>query len=146
MDYFKMSWERLTHYLGLMALGMLPQFVTRYLLSYLKRRVHGVIVTMQGPHKAVAFGGHKVSEFYSIAPQSCPGGVGISVVSYDAKVTVTFLADRHEKKANAHSLMNHFHQELDKMQTIATSKAVCPGQTSCHVCKKGSSDELLHNH
>ncbi|CAJ0857648.1 16939_t:CDS:2 [Entrophospora sp. SA101] len=53
-----------------------------------------------GPMKPIIFTGQKVERFIAVPPQPGPGGLGIGILSYDGKVSISILSNEMPKYPN----------------------------------------------
>lgn len=93
MAWLKRSPEARAMLLGLAAAGRLPVAMEKGLVGYLAGKSAAVVSNLPGPQEALTIGGAKLENLVFWPPQTAGIGVGISLFSYNGRVTVGVSAD-----------------------------------------------------
>lgn len=94
MAALKRSPEARATLLGLAAAGRLPVAWEKSLVNYLAGKAAAVVSNLPGPQHALTIAGARIGNLVFWPPQTAGIGVGISLFSYDGRVTVGVSADR----------------------------------------------------
>lgn len=92
----------------------LPKKLEVKAAQYLGDRIMGVLSNVPGPREAVYLSGVKVKDIMFWIPQTNALGVGISIISYDNKVSVGVATDAHVID-DPDYIMEAFREEYDAM-------------------------------
>jgi diacylglycerol O-acyltransferase len=94
MDRIKRSQEPAVGWLLVQGLGVLPAALERLAATFYATKATLVITNVIGPKAPIYMAGTRVSQMTFWEPESGGLGVGISIYSYDDKVTVGVISDR----------------------------------------------------
>ncbi|CAJ0649626.1 8075_t:CDS:10, partial [Entrophospora sp. SA101] len=76
--------------------GMIPKKI----FNDSAKSYHSIVTNVPGPMKPIIFTGQKVERFIAVPPQPGPGGLGIGILSYDGKVSISILSNEMPKYPN----------------------------------------------
>ena len=93
MDAIKQSIEALTFYSLLGIFGVTPRQVEEQGLSIFGSRATAVVTNVRGPGQALYIAGAKIDNIMGWVPQAGHLGLGVSIFSYDGKVSVGVITD-----------------------------------------------------
>jgi hypothetical protein len=93
MDAIKQSIEALTFYSLLNVFGVAPKQVEEQALNIFGSRATAVITNVRGPGIPLYIAGGKIENIMGWVPQAGRLGVGVSIFSYDSKVSVGLITD-----------------------------------------------------
>ena len=93
MDHLKESPDAIVNFGVVSAVGFLPPYVARKVANFFSNKASGVMTNVPGPRQPLYFAGRKISNIMFWVPRSGSIGLGISILSYDGKVTVGIAAD-----------------------------------------------------
>ena len=93
MDAIKQSIEALTFYSLLNVFGVAPKQVEEQALNIFGSRATAVITNVRGPDIPLYIAGGKIENIMGWVPQAGRLGVGVSIFSYDSKVSVGLITD-----------------------------------------------------
>lgn len=111
MDATKSSPEAVVTFLTLGVLGVLPPVLQRAALRLLASKVALVLTNVPGPRAPLALAGTAVRELEYWVPQTEGVGLGVSILSYDGRITLGVAADA-AVLADPDRLVAAFHTEL----------------------------------
>jgi diacylglycerol O-acyltransferase / wax synthase len=89
--------------------------------SFMATKIGAVITNVPGPRNPVYLSGIKVSDIYCWIPHTAPLGVGLSMLSYNNKVTTGMIIDRNMAD-DPDFLLNAFVRELESAKKILTEE------------------------
>ena len=95
MDVLKNSPEPFLVYQILGVIGTLPGDVAKQATSWFAAKASAVLTNVPGPRQQIYFAGLPLKEMIFWVPQSGNIGLGISVFSYNGKVTLGLMVDEH---------------------------------------------------
>ncbi len=93
MDQLKTSPDPYINFALLSAIGYLPAAVAKKAAALFSDKASGVLTNVPGPRQPLYFAGQKIENFMFWVPRSGKIGLGISIFSYDGKVTVGVASD-----------------------------------------------------
>jgi len=93
MDLLKESPDAIVNFGVVSAVGFLPPYIARKIANFFSNKASGVMTNVPGPRQPLYFAGRKISNIMFWVPRSGSIGLGISILSYDGKVTVGIAAD-----------------------------------------------------
>jgi len=120
MDAIKQSIEALTFYSLLNIFGVTPRQVEEQGLNIFGSRATAVVTNVRGPAQALYIAGSKIENIMGWVPQAGHLGLGVSIFSYDSKVSVGVISDAglvpHPEQITA-----RFRAKFDELLAIATA-------------------------
>ena len=93
MDAIKASIEAVTFYSLLNIFGVSPRQVEEQGLNIFGSRATAVVTNVRGPGQALYIAGSKIENIMGWVPQAGHLGLGVSIFSYDGKVSVGVITD-----------------------------------------------------
>jgi diacylglycerol O-acyltransferase len=93
MDAIKQSIEAFTFYSLLNIFGVAPKQVEEQALNIFGSRATAVITNVRGPGHPLYIAGGKIENIMGWVPQAGRLGIGVSIFSYDGKVSVGLITD-----------------------------------------------------
>ncbi len=93
MDHLKKSPDAFINFGLLSAMGLLPANISKRTAHLFGNKASGVLTNVPGPKQPLYFAGKKISNIMFWVPRSGMVGLGISIFSYDGKVTVGIASD-----------------------------------------------------
>ncbi len=116
MDAIKQSIEALTFYSLLNIFGVAPKQVEEQALNIFGSRATAVITNVRGPGLPLYIAGGKIENIMGWVPQAGRLGIGVSIFSYDGKVSVGLITDAglvpHPEQITA-AIRSRFHELLE---------------------------------
>jgi WS/DGAT/MGAT family acyltransferase len=120
MDAIKQSIEAVTFYSLLNIFGVTPRQVEEQGLNIFGSRATAVVTNVRGPAQALYIAGSKIENIMGWVPQAGHLGLGVSIFSYDSKVSVGVISDAglvpHPEQITA-----RFRAKFDELLAIATA-------------------------
>ena len=113
MDNIKGGQEALLSYGFLVMLGLLPKSIQHPLVDLLNNNASSTMTNVPGPKEALSMASSPIQNLMFFGPQSGKMGVGISILSYNGKVTLGVSADEN-MIPNPELLVNYFTQEIEE--------------------------------
>ncbi|MDH3655148.1 MAG: WSD1 family O-acyltransferase [Myxococcales bacterium] len=120
MDAIKQSIEALTFYSLLNLFGVTPRKVEEQGLNIFGSRATAVVTNVRGPGQALYIAGSKIENIMGWVPQAGHLGVGVSIFSYDGKVSVGVITDAWLVPDPEH-ITARFRARFDELLAIATA-------------------------
>jgi len=93
MDRLKKSPDAAVNFGLLSAIGLIPPNIARIAAHLFGNKASAVLTNVPGPREPLYFAGTKINNIMFWVPRSGAVGLGISILSYDGKVTVGLAAD-----------------------------------------------------
>jgi len=93
MDHLKKSPDAFINFGLLNAMGLLPANISKRMAHLFGNKASGVLTNVPGPKQPLYFAGKKINNIMFWVPRSGMVGLGISIFSYDGKVTVGIASD-----------------------------------------------------
>ena len=93
MDRLKKSPDPYVNFGLLSAIGLVPPGIARNMAHFFANKASAVLTNVPGPREPLYFAGKKINNIMFWVPRSGAVGLGISILSYDGKVTVGLAAD-----------------------------------------------------
>eukprot|EP00128_Syssomonas_multiformis_P000902 Colp12_sorted_trinity150504_noHs@85 len=93
------------------------------IFRYFMGKITAVITNVPGPADQLSFAGEKITNYVPLIPQPGEGGLGIAILSYGGKVTVSVLTDESLLGTDGPKLlMRMFEEEFDKVLITALER------------------------
>ncbi len=119
-DHLKKSPDAILNFGLLSAIGLLPPNIARKLAHQFSNRASAVLTNVPGPREPLYFAGRKISNIMFWVPRTGTIGLGISILSYDGKVTVGITADE-GLMPDPEVLLYGFEDEFNHLLDLVTS-------------------------
>jgi diacylglycerol O-acyltransferase len=120
MDHLKKAPDAMVSFGVLSAVGLLPPNIARKAAHFFGDKASAVMTNVPGPRKPLYFAGKKISNMMFWVPRSGNVGLGISIFSYNGKVTMGIAADE-GLMPDAEVLLEGFEEESDYLLDLVTS-------------------------
>jgi WS/DGAT/MGAT family acyltransferase len=118
MNELKSSRQAAVTFGFLSALGMGPSSVQRPVLDLLSDKASAVLTNVPGPQHPLYLAGAKMDEMMFWVPQNGNVGLGISILSYNGKVSFGVMSDR-RLVPDPQAIIARFHPEFEKLLYLA---------------------------
>ncbi len=106
---------------GLLSLvGVMPPGLAKNILPFFSDKASGVLTNVPGPREPLYFAGEKISNIMFWVPRAGNIGLGISILSYDGRVTMGIAADE-GLMPDAEVLLEGFEAEFEQMVELVDS-------------------------
>ncbi|MBC8178697.1 MAG: wax ester/triacylglycerol synthase family O-acyltransferase [Desulfobacteraceae bacterium] len=93
MDHLKKAPDAAMNFGLLSAMGLFPPGLAKNMAHLFGNKASAVLTNVPGPREPLYFAGRKINNIMFWVPRSGSVGLGISILSYDGKVTVGLAAD-----------------------------------------------------
>jgi len=93
MDRLKGSQDAAVIFGLLSVVGVLPPYLAKTILPFFSDKASAVLTNVPGPRQPLYFAGEKIHSIMFWVPRAGSIGLGISILSYEGKVTVGIAAD-----------------------------------------------------
>ncbi len=120
MDQLKTSPDPFINFALLSVMGFLPPVLAKKASAFFGNKASGVLTNVPGPREALYFAGQKIENFMFWVPRSGKIGLGISIISYDGKVTVGIASDE-GLMADPEILLEGFEEEFNSLLALVQS-------------------------
>jgi WS/DGAT/MGAT family acyltransferase len=120
MDDLKKAPDALVSFGVLSVIGFLPAFVARKAAQFFGNKASAVMTNVPGPRQPLYFAGKKIHNMMFWVPRSGSIGLGISIFSYDGKLTVGIAADK-GLMPDPENLLEGFEDEFNYLLDLVTS-------------------------
>jgi WS/DGAT/MGAT family acyltransferase len=120
MDAIKQSIEAVTFYSLLNIFGVTPRQVEEQGLNIFGSRATAVVTNVRGPGQALYIAGSKIENIMGWVPQAGRLGLGVSIFSYDGKVSVGVITDA-GLVPQPEQITAAFRARFDELLAIATA-------------------------
>lgn len=120
MDQLKTSPDPFINFALLSAMGYLPPLLAKKTSAFFGNKASGVLTNVPGPREALYFAGQKIENFMFWVPRSGKIGLGVSIISYDGKVTVGIASDE-GLMADPEILLEGFEEEFNGLLALVQS-------------------------
>ena len=120
MDHLKTSPDPYINFALLSAIGYLPAVLAKKVAAVFSDKASGVLTNVPGPRQPLYFAGQKIENFMFWVPRSGKIGLGISIFSYDGKVTVGVASDENlmpDPEVLLEGFEDEFNTLLDQVQS-----------------------------
>ncbi len=120
MDRLKSSPDPLINFALLSVMGYLPPLLAKQASAFFGNKASGVLTNVPGPRQPLYFAGQKIENFMFWVPRSGKIGLGISIFSYDGKVTVGIASDE-GLMPDPEVLLEGFEEEFNNLLALVQS-------------------------
>ncbi|MFZ5573342.1 MAG: WS/DGAT/MGAT family O-acyltransferase [Thermodesulfobacteriota bacterium] len=120
MDQLKKAPDPYINFGLLSAIGYLPPALARKAAQLFGNKASGVMTNVPGPRQPLYFAGKKINNIMFWVPRSGKIGLGISILSYDGKVTVGIAADE-KLMPDPELLLEGFEEEFNFLLDLVKS-------------------------
>jgi len=120
MDHLKKSPDAFINFGLLNAMGVLPAKISKRSAHLFGNKASGVLTNVPGPKQPLYFAGKKINNIMFWVPRSGIIGLGISIFSYDGKVTVGIASDE-RLMPDPEFLLEGFEDEFNHLLELVQS-------------------------
>jgi len=120
MDKLKKGPDAYVGYGFLSAIGKLPLNIARHLALLFANKASGVLTNVPGPRQSLYFAGRQIENLMFWVPRLGQAGLGISILSYDGKVTVGVASDS-RRMPDPEKLLAGFEDEFNELLKLVQS-------------------------
>jgi len=120
MDKLKKGPDAYVGYGFLSAVGKLPQNIAKRLALLFANKASGVLTNVPGPRHPLYFAGQQIENLMFWVPRSGQAGLGISILSYNGKVTVGVASDS-KRMPDPEKLLIGFEDEFNELLKLVQS-------------------------
>jgi diacylglycerol O-acyltransferase len=126
MDKLKVSADPYVNFGLLSAIGFLPATMAQKAAQFFGNKASGVMTNVPGPKKPLYFAGKEISNIMFWVPRSGTVGLGISILSYNGKVTIGIASDK-GLMPDPETLLEGFEEEFNYLIDIVKSGKINQG-------------------
>jgi WS/DGAT/MGAT family acyltransferase len=120
MDKLKKGPDAYVGYGFLSAVGKLPRNIAKRLALLFANKASGVLTNVPGPRHPLYFAGQQIENLMFWVPRSGQAGLGISILSYNGKVTVGVASDS-KRMPDPEKLLIGFEDEFNELLKLVQS-------------------------
>jgi diacylglycerol O-acyltransferase len=120
MDRLKRSPDPFINFGLLSSIGYLPPDLARKAAQLFGNKASGVLTNVPGPRQPLYFAGRKIDNFMFWVPRSGKIGLGISILSYNGRVTLGVAADEN-RMPDPEVLLEGFEKEFAELLALVRS-------------------------
>ncbi len=120
MDHLKKSPDAYVNFGLLNAMGLLPANISKRTAHLFGNKASGVLTNVPGPKQPLYFAGKKINSIMFGVPRSGMIGLGISIFSYDGKVTVGIASDE-GLMPDPEALLEGFEEDFNQLLGLVQS-------------------------
>ncbi len=131
MDKLKVSADPYVNFGLLSAIGFLPATAAQKAAQFFGNKASGVLTNVPGPKKPLYFAGKEISNIMFWVPRSGTVGLGISILSYNGKVTIGIASDK-GLMPDPDTLLKGFEEEFNYLIDIVQSGKINQGPLILH--------------
>lgn len=121
MDVLKSSPEPMIVYQLLNLIGLLPGAIAGEVTTWFSTKASTVLTNVPGPRQTLYFAGKALKRIMFWVPQSGQIGLGISIISYDGKVTLGIVVDE-GLVSNPEAILQAFQSEFSQLAEFTTAE------------------------
>jgi len=131
MDKLKVSADPYVNFGLLSAIGFLPSTAAQKAAQFFGNKASGVMTNVPGPKKPLYFAGKEISNIMFWVPRSGTVGLGISILSYNGKVTIGIASDK-ARMPDPETMLDGFEEEFNYLIDIVQSGKINEGPLVLH--------------
>ena len=131
MDKLKVSADPYVNFGLLSAIGFFPATVAQKAAQFFGNKASGVMTNVPGPKKPLYFAGKEISNIMFWVPRSGKVGLGISILSYNGKVTIGIASDK-GLMPDPETFLEGFEDEFNYLVDIVQSGKINQGPLILH--------------
>ncbi|MDM8536429.1 wax ester/triacylglycerol synthase family O-acyltransferase [Desulfobacterales bacterium HSG17] len=123
MDHLKTSPDAFVGFQALNALGVTPENIAKRAAAFLANKATGVLTNVPGPRQPLYFSGKEIKDMMFWVPRIGRLGLGISIISYNNKITMGIATDE-KLVSDPDAILDGFHAEYMHLVSLAKSGKV----------------------
>ncbi|MEE4356926.1 MAG: wax ester/triacylglycerol synthase family O-acyltransferase [Desulfococcaceae bacterium] len=131
MDKLKVSADPFVNFGMLSAVGYLPESLAKKAAHFFGNKASGVMTNVPGPKNPLYFAGKEIRNIMFWVPRSGKIGLGISILSYNGRVTVGIASDK-GLMPDPETLLEGFEEEFNYLVDIVRSGKIYEGPLVLH--------------
>jgi WS/DGAT/MGAT family acyltransferase len=120
-DYIKNSPEASMSFQTLNTMGMIPKKISKKTADFFADKATAVYSNVPGPQKTLYFSGQPIKNMMFWVPRTGHTGMGISIISYNGKITMGLATDE-KIVADPQILLNYFQEEMRDLTQLVEFK------------------------
>ncbi len=120
MDQLKHAPDPYINFALLSTIGFLPAGLAKKAAALFGDKASGVLTNVPGPRQALYLAGEEIKNFMFWVPRSGKIGLGISILSYNGKVTVGVACDE-KRMPDPEVLLDGFEDEFNHLVQLVQS-------------------------
>ena len=120
MDALKKSSDAMVNFGLLSIVGFMPPGIAKNMAHYFSSKASGILTNVPGPGDPLYFAGSEIKNMMFWVPRAGDVGLGVSILSYNGKVTVGIAADE-GLMPDGESLLEGFEEELAHLVRLVES-------------------------
>jgi len=123
-DLIKNSPEASMSFQAFSAMGMMPGKISKKAADFFADKGTAVYSNVPGPQKPLYFSGQKIKNMMFWVPRTGHTGMGISIISYNGKITMGLATDE-KRVADPQVILQYFQEEMKELkQLVEFEKAI----------------------
>jgi diacylglycerol O-acyltransferase len=123
MDDLKKAPDAAVNFGLLSTVGFMPPGIAKNLAHYFSNKASGILTNVPGPRKPLYFAGSEIKNLMFWVPRAGDVGLGVSIMSYNGKVSVGIAADE-GLMPDGEALLERFEEELVHLVQMVESGAI----------------------
>ena len=120
MDDLKKSSDAMVNFGLLSTVGFMPPGIAKNLARYFSSKASGILTNVPGPKEPLYFAGSEIKNMMFWVPRAGDVGLGVSILSYNGKVSVGIAADE-GLMPDGEALLEGFEEELAHLVRLVES-------------------------
>ncbi|EFK05476.1 acyltransferase, WS/DGAT/MGAT [delta proteobacterium NaphS2] len=120
MDAIKNSADAMVNFGLLSTVGFMPPGIAKCLARYFSNKASGILTNVPGPKEPLYFAGSEIKNMMFWVPRAGDVGLGVSIFSYNGKVSVGIAADE-GLMPDGEALLEGFEEELKYLVQLVES-------------------------
>lgn len=131
MDKLKVSADPYVNFGLLSTVGFMPTDMAKKAAHFFGNKASGVMTNVPGPKKPLYFAGKEIKNIMFWVPRSGKIGLGISILSYNGRVTIGIASDK-GLMPDPETLLEGFEDEFNYLVDIVQSGKIYEGPLVLH--------------
>jgi len=123
MDDLKKAPDVMVNFGLLSTVGFMPPGIAKSLAHYFSNKASGILTNVPGPREPLYFAGSEIKNIMFWVPRAGDVGLGVSILSYNGKVSVGIAADE-GLMPDGEALLEGFEEELAHLVQLVESGAI----------------------
>ena len=120
MDDLKKAPDVLVNFGLLSTVGLMPPGIAKSMAHYFSNKASGILTNVPGPREPLYFSGSEIKNIMFWVPRAGDVGLGVSILSYNDRVSVGIAADE-GLMPDGEALLEGFEEELDHLVKLVES-------------------------
>ncbi len=120
MDDLKKAPDAMVNFGLLSTVGFMPSGIAKSLAHYFSNKASGILTNVPGPREPLYFAGSEIKNIMFWVPRAGDVGLGVSILSYNGKVSVGIAADE-GLMPDGEALLEGFEEELAHLVQLVES-------------------------